>query len=234
MRTPTSNVGHCLATGILAREHVRDVVDRLLAPDMFSGWGVRTLTTRHPAYNPLSYHLGSVWPVENATLCFGLRRLGFDDEALRVAEGLFRLAELYPGDRLPECVGGYSRDEHPTPGAYPRANSPQAWNASAFPLVMQTLLGLVPYAARHVLVVDPVLPPWLPEVELHGLRVGGTTASLRCWRDDRRRIHARVIDRDGPLHLLRQPPPEALGVGLGRRLRALLGGGVRLAPAVQP
>lgn len=228
VRTPTSNVGHCLATGILARDRVPDVVARLLSPDMFSGWGVRTLTTRHPAYNPLAYHLGSVWPVENATICFGLRRLGFDREALRVAEALFRLAELYAGDRLPECVGGYSPDEHPTPGAYPRANSPQAWNTSAIPLVVQTLLGIVPYAARHVLLVDPVLAPWLPEVELHGLRVGGTTASLRCWRDGRNRAHVQVISKDGPLHLLRQPPPGALGVGLGRRLRALFGVGARV------
>jgi glycogen debranching enzyme len=226
-------VGHCLATGILARENVPAVVARLLAPDMFSGWGVRTLTTSHPSYNPLSYHLGSVWPVENATICFGLRRLGFDAEALRVAEGLFRLAELYPGDRLPECVGGYSREEHPTPGAYPRANSPQAWNASAMPLVIQTLLGLVPYGARHLLLVDPVLPAWLPEVEALGLRIGGTTASLRCWRDEKRRVHAEVLAKDGPLHLIRQPPPEALGIGLGRRLGALFGRSARPAPAAQ-
>ena len=222
VRVVTSNVGHCLATGIVARERLRDVVARLLAPDMFSGWGMRTLSTRHPAYNPLGYHLGTVWAVENATICFGLRRFGFDAEALRLAEALFDLAQLYAGDRIPECVGGYARDEHPTPGAYPRANTPQTWNASALPLVLQSLLGLLPYAARHVLVVDPVLPAWLPEVELHGLRVGGTTATLRFWRDDRGRTRAEVLEKDGPLHLVRQPPPEALGAGLGRRLRALL------------
>ena len=222
VRTATSNVGHCLATGILAREHLGDVADRLLAPDLFSGWGIRTLTTRHPAYNPLSYHLGTVWPVENATICFGLRRMGFGAEALRLAEALFRLSELYAGNRLPETVGGYAPDEHPTPGAYPRSNSPQMWNASALSLVLQTLLGLMPYAARHVLLVDPLLPPWLPAVELHGLRVGGTTASLRFWRDEHDRTHARVLDKDGPLHLIRQPPPETIGVGFGRRLRALL------------
>lgn len=221
VRGATSNVGHCLASGIIARERLRDVAGRLLAPDLFSGWGVRTLTTRHPAYNPLSYHLGTVWPVENATICFGLRRMGFDAEALRLAEAIFRLAELYAGDRIPECVGGYAPDEHPTPGAYPRANSPQTWNASALPLILQTLLGLVPYAALHALLVDPLLPAWLPEVELHGLRVGDTTASLRFWRDGHGATHARVLKKDGPLHVIRQPPPEA-GVGLGRRLRALL------------
>ncbi|HEX3130396.1 MAG TPA: glycogen debranching N-terminal domain-containing protein [Thermoanaerobaculia bacterium] len=223
VRSATSNVGHCLASGIVARDRLRDVADRLLAPDLFSGWGIRTLTTRHPAYNPLGYHLGSVWPVENATICFGLRRMGFDAEALRVGEAIFRLAELYAGDRIPECVGGYSPDEHPTPGAYPRANSPQMWNASALPLVLQTLLGLVPYGARHILLIDPLLPDWLPEVELRGLRVGGTTASLRFRRDRHGHARVRVLEKDGPLHVIRQPPPEAIGVGLGRRLRAFLG-----------
>jgi glycogen debranching enzyme len=222
VRAATSNVGHCLACGIIAREHLRDVADRLLAPDLFSGWGIRTLTARHAAYNPLGYHLGSVWPVENATICFGLRRMGFGAEALRLAEAFFRLSELYTGDRMPECVGGYAPDEHPTPGAYPRSNSPQTWNASALPLVLHTLLGLVPYAARHVLLVDPLLPDWLPAVELRGLRVGNTTASLRFWRDEHDRAHVRVLEKDGPLHVIRQPPLEAVNVGVGQRIRALL------------
>jgi glycogen debranching enzyme len=222
VRVVTSNVGHCLACGIIDRERLPDVVSRLMAPDMFSGWGIRTLTTRHPAYNPLSYHLGSVWAVENATICFGLRRFGFDAEAARVAEGLFELARTYTGWRIPETLGGYARDEHPTPGAYPRSNTPQTWNASALPLLVHTLLGLLPYAALNVLVVDPVLPAWLPAVELRGLRVGATVASLRFWRDGHGHSHAEVIEKDGPLHLVRQPPPESTRAGLGRRLRALL------------
>jgi glycogen debranching enzyme len=220
----TSNVGHCLATGILDRERLPRVVARLFAPDMFSGWGIRTLSSRHAAYNPLSYHLGTVWAVENATICFGLRRFGFDAEAVRLARALFDLASLYTGGRIPETVGGYSREDHPTPGAYPRSNTPQLWNASSFPLLVHTLLGLLPYAALHALIVDPVLPEWLPAVDLHGIRVGGTTASLRFWRDENGRSHARVLERDGPLHVVRQPPPEALHVGPGRRLRALLSG----------
>lgn len=230
LRVATSNVGHCLATGIVPRERRREVAARLLAPDMFSGWGVRTLSTAHPSYNPLSYHLGSVWAVENATICFGLRRFGFDAEALRVAEGLFALAELYGGHRIPETVGGYSADEHPTPGAYPRSNTPQTWNASALPLVVQSLLGLAPYASLHALVIDPLLPEWLPEIELRGLRIGNTSATIRCWRDDDGRGRAEVVDKDGPLHLLHQPPPESASAGFGRRVRALLGRG-SAAPA---
>src|SRR6185295_4675269 len=105
---------------------------------------------------------------------------------------------------------------------YPRSNTPQTWNASALPLVVQSLLGMAPYGALHALVADPVLPEWLPAVELHGLRVGSTTATLRFTRDEHGRGHVHVLDKDGPLHLLRQPPPES-GAGVARRLRALAG-----------
>jgi glycogen debranching enzyme len=224
VRALTSNVGHCLATGILQRDRLPRVVDRMFQPDLFSGWGIRTLSTRHLAYNPLSYHLGTVWAVENATTCFGLRRFGFAAEAARLARALFDLAGLYTGGRIPETVGGYAADEHPTPGAYPRSNTPQTWNASALTLCMQSILGLVPFAALHVLVVDPALPDWLPAVEVRGLRVGATTASLRFWRDADGRSHVHVLDKKGPLYVVRQPPPEALRVGLGRRIRSLLAG----------
>jgi hypothetical protein len=161
--------------------------------------------------------------VENATICFGLRRFGFDAEAARLAEGLFDLARTYAAGRIPETLGGYARDEHATPGAYPRSNTPQTWNASALPLCVQALLGLVPYAPLHVLMVDPVLPAWLPALEVRGLRVGATVAWLRFWRDARGHAHAEVVEKDGPLHVVRQPPPESTRAGLGRRLRALLG-----------
>ena len=207
-RTVTSNAGHCLAAGIVADEHVPKLVGRLFAPDMFSGWGVRTLSTSHVAYNPLSYHLGTVWPVENATIVFGLRRFGFDARALDLAEGMMGLTRLYERGRVPECVGGYSRAEFPHPGAYPRANPIQAWNQSGLVLVMQSLLGLQPVAMLHTLFVDPALPPWLPEVAVRGLRLGDATATLRFWRDDSGDSHAEVVEKRGKLHLVRQPPPS--------------------------
>lgn len=222
--TIASNAGHCLAAGILTDEHVPPVVGRLLAPDLWSGWGVRTLSSEHPSYNPLSYHLGSVWAVENATIALGLRRYGFDVQAARLADGLFSLAQRYPGDRIPECVGGYGRFTDPSPGAYPRANTPQAWNASAFPLLVHTLLGLQPVAPLDLLVVDPALPAWLPEVIVHGLRIAGATVTLRCWRDEAGRSHAEIVRKRGTLRLLRQPPPESLRAGVADRLRALLDG----------
>jgi len=221
-RSITSNVGHCLASGIIDDEHLPPVVGRLFAPDMFSGWGIRTLSMEHPSYNPLSYHLGTVWPVENATIAFGLRRFGFDAHALDLAGALFDLASLYERGRIPECVGGYARSEFPHPGAYPRANPIQTWNQSAFPLLLHTILGLQPVALLDLLVVDPVLPPWLPEVILRNLRLGGATATVRFWRDEAGKSHAEVVRKRGTLHLLHQPPPESVSHGARDRLGALV------------
>ena len=209
VRAVTSNVGHCLATGIVDVDHLRPVVERLFAPDMFSGWGVRTLSSSHAFYNPLSYHRGTVWAVEQATLLFGLRRFGFDARAHDLAKALFDLAQLYPEYRIPECVGGYARADAPTPGAYPRANTPQLWNATSFPLAVQVLLGLLPLAPLNTLVVDPSLPEWLPEVVVRDMRVGNARVTLRCWRTESGASRFRVLNKSGTLHVVRQPPPEA-------------------------
>src|SRR5947208_12665237 len=106
-RSIASNVVHCLTSGIIAEEYIRPVVGRLFAPDMFSGWGIRTLSSEHPSYNPISYHLGSVWAVENATIAFGLRRYGLDARTMDLFEAMVDLAMLYDHYRVPECVGGY-------------------------------------------------------------------------------------------------------------------------------
>jgi glycogen debranching enzyme len=217
----SSNIGHCIAAGIVSDEHLPAAVERLFAPDMFSGWGIRTLSARHAAYNPLSYHCGTVWPVEQATIAFGLRRFGFDSRALELAEGLFALAALYPEWRIPECVGGYARRDHPTPGAYPQANAPQLWNATAFALIVHTILGLQPLAPASTLVVSPSLPEWLAEVVLHDVRLGDAKATIRFWRDDRARSHAEMLEKDGTFRLIQQPPPESLSAGVSDRLRAL-------------
>jgi glycogen debranching enzyme len=222
VRALTSNVGHCLACGIIDRDRLPQVVGRLFAPDLFSGWGVRTLSSGHRFYNPLSYHRGTVWAVEQATILFGLRRFGFDARALDLARAFVDLAQLYPEQRIPECVGGYPRGEGPVPGAYPRANTPQLWNATAFPLIVQALLGLVPMAPVDTLVVDPVLPEWIPEIVVSRLRVGRACVTLRFWRDDDGRSRWDVVHKTGTLHILRQPPPESLTAGPGDRITAAL------------
>ena len=221
-RSITSNVGHCLATGIIDAERIPRVVDRLFAPDMFSGWAIRTLSTAHPSYNPLSYHLGTVWPVENASIVFGLRRYGLDTRAVELAGGLFDLGQLYDFGRTPECVGGYARTDFPHPGAYPRANPVQLWNQSAYIMLLHALLGLQPVAPLHTLGVDPILPSWLPEVTLRNLRLGDATATIRFTRSDSGAAHADVVEKQGTFHLVHQPPPESLHASVLDRLAALI------------
>jgi glycogen debranching enzyme len=165
-----------------------------------------------------------VWPVENATTAFGLRRYGFDQRALEIAEGVFDLAQLYQDCRVPECVGGYPRSESSGPGTYPQANTPQAGNQSGIVLLVQTLLGLQPVATLDMLVVDPVLPAWMPEVIVHGLRVGGATATIRFHRGDDGRAHMDVLEKRGTLRVIRQPPPESLNATIGDRFTALVDG----------
>ena len=221
IEAPTSNVGHCLASGIIDADHLPRVVGRLFAPDMFSGWGIRTLSSEHAFYNPVSYHRGTVWAVEQATTLFGLRRFGFDARAQDLAGALFDLSLLYPDYRIPECVGGYARGEFATPGAYPQANAPQLWNATAFPLMVQSLLGLLPVAPYELLMLDPALPAWLPEIVVHDLKVGAAQVSLRFWRDEPGKSHYEVLRKRGTLRVVRQPPPESLFAGAGDRAAAL-------------
>lgn len=222
IRARTSNAGQCLATGIVDSDHVPRLVRRLFEPDLFSGWGIRTLSTNNPAYNPLDYHLGAVWPVENATILFGLRRYGFDDRAEELTRALYELARLWPQGRTPECVGGYGRDQLAHPGAYPRANRPQAWNQSIWPVVMQSLLGLVPFAPLQLLLVDPVLPAWLPELSVRGLRVGEAKVTLRAWRDEDGTSHHEVVEQQGRLRVIRQPWLESFSADSWERARGLL------------
>ena len=223
VRAIASNAGHCLAAGIVDDRHIPRLVERLFEPDLYSGWGIRTLSSEHPSYNPLSYHLGSVWTVENATIAFGLRRFGFYEESFRLFRSVGELARLFDHFRVPECIGGYARDEFPHPGAYPQANVPQAWNQSAFPLLVQSLLGLQPLAPFDTLLVDPKLPEWLPEVTLENLRVGGATVSLRVWRDDGSEdVDLEILEREGTLRIVAQAPPESLTTSLWDRGKALV------------
>ena len=178
------------------------------------------MTTKNPAYQPLDYHLGSVWPVENGTILFGLRRYGFDHRVLQLARALYDLALIWPGGRIPECIGGYGRDEYGHPGVYPQANAPQAWNQSLWVILMQSILGLQPAASFHLLGVDPILPEWLPEATLHNLRVGEGSATIHFWRDSKGRSRFEVVEKHGTLRVVRQPPINALKTHWWNRVRA--------------
>jgi len=150
---------------------------------MFSGWGVRTLGEGHPSYNPVGYHVGSVWPHDNAMIAVGLRRYGFDEEFTRVLDGLLEAASRFDRYRLPELFAGFSRSELETPVPYPVACRPQAWAAGAVPYLLVSGLGLCPDGfERRLRDVRPLLPSWLERVEISGLALAGATVDLRFER----------------------------------------------------
>ncbi len=181
VRSVASNAGHCLASGIVPPERARRVADRLLAEDMWSGWGIRTLSAAHPSYNPFSYHTGSVWPHDNSIIAGGFRRYGLDAEAARVARAVFDAAAGFPGHRLPELWSGQPRDEGGFPVPYLRASAPQAWAAASVFQLVAVLCGIdarvAPDGIRE-LAVNPALPAWLPELTITNLRAGRGSMNL--------------------------------------------------------
>jgi len=163
IKSIASNAGHCIAAGIVDRALIEKIGSRLFAEDLFTGWGIRTLSSQHPAYNPYSYHRGSVWPAEQGIFALGFMRYGLYSYVESIARGQFEAAALFDLYRLPELFSGHARDaDHPFPAFYPQANFPQAWSASAVFSLLHALLGLYPYAPLNTLFIDPHLPQWLP------------------------------------------------------------------------
>ncbi|MDQ3870420.1 MAG: amylo-alpha-1,6-glucosidase, partial [Chloroflexota bacterium] len=200
------------------RDKAPRVARRLLAPDLFSGWGVRTLSSDNPAYNPFSYHRGSVWPVENATFAFGLARYGCWEELAVLARAIFDLSDLFVSNRLPEVIGGPPRDDHhPHPGIYPESHEPQGWSASMIVMLVQALLGLYPIAPLGIVAVDPHLPEWIPELRLSGVRVGTSVLDLEFLRRANGATDYLVVRRQGRARVVRQPVPDGLEATLWRR-----------------
>lgn len=209
VRSIASNPGHALAAGLVPIASARACADRLMADDLFSGWGVRTLSLDHPSYNPLAYHLGTVWPVENATFALGFKRYGLDDHLDRLATAMCESAAHFRNFRLPEAIGGLGRSESPVPSVYPKSNSPQAWSASAIVLLVQTLLGIYPFAPARVLaLVRPRLPEWLPAVTIRQLRVSDASVTIRFERQRDGSTGFDVIDKHGTLFVVEVPPPQ--------------------------
>lgn len=179
----TSNPGHLLWSGIVPQERAKKVVNRLFQPDMWCGWGVRTLSAQNPAYNPISYQRGSVWPHDNSIIAAGLKKYGYHEEANRIAEGIFAAASYFQSGRMPELFAGIERQENNFPVPYPDANIPQAWAAGSILLLIRTILGLEADAPQRKLKVQPSLPTWLSDLELTNLSVGDATVGLRFWRE---------------------------------------------------
>jgi glycogen debranching enzyme len=192
-----SNVGHCLWSGIVRPDRGQRAVRRFFEADLWSGWGIRTLSTRNPAYNPFSYHNGSVWPHDNGLIALGFKRYGFTEETNRVAHDIFEAASFFRRYRLPELYAGLARRDSPFPVQYVGASVPQAWAAGSIFHLLRAILGLRPDAPSRRLYVHPTLPAWLPELLLGGLVIGDTRVTLRFWREDARSRWEVVAQSDG-------------------------------------
>ncbi len=173
----TSNIGHLLWTGIVPPERVDRLAAHLTSPEMFSGWGLRTMSATNVGYNPLSYHCGSVWPHDTALAAAGLMRYGSDAAAHQLIEGLLD-ASVWTGGRLPELFAGFSKDDLAAPVPYPASCSPQAWASAAPLLLVRAMLGLDPNVLAGEVCLQPSLPNGISRLELADLRVGERRISV--------------------------------------------------------
>jgi glycogen debranching enzyme len=158
------------------------VVARLMAPDMWTGWGIRTLSAKNPAFNPYGYQTGSVWPHDNAFIAMGFMFYGFRAEAARIAHDISVAASHFLFNQLPELYTTLERDDA-FPIQYIGANVPQAWAAGSAFMLTQAILGFLPDAPRDKLYIDPWLPSWLPDITVQDLRIGKHKLDIRFWRD---------------------------------------------------
>ncbi len=207
VRTVSSNPGQLLWCGLPSPDHARRTAERLVADDMFSGWGLRTLSSKHPRYNPLSYQRGSVWPHDTMLTAAGMVRYGLDDSAATLVHGILDAACAFEESRLPELFCGIERDlGGPVP--YAEANVPQAWAAAAAPLAVQLFLGLVPDAPNGRCYLNGRLPDWLPRLEIDRLRVGHHNLRIVLARDGQATV-IEDLDADG-IQIVDAPTSAAL------------------------
>jgi glycogen debranching enzyme len=199
--TIASNPGHLLWSGIVYPELAEHVVSRLLEDDMFSGWGVRTLSSRNPAFNPLDYQLGAIWPHDNAIIAHGCKRYGFGEATNRIARAIFDTAAIFQGHRLPELFGGFHRSAHSLPVLYTQANIPQAWAAGSVMQFLQAILGVEADAPNNKLHLAPTVPDWLADLRIANLSVGDSVLDLEVTRGADRRPQLSALRHSGSIRL---------------------------------
>jgi glycogen debranching enzyme len=200
----SSNTGHALWSGIAQPERAGKIAERLLSDEMFNGWGVRTLTSAALRYNPLGYHLGTVWPHDNSLIAAGFKRYGLEQEALKIMSGLIEAAVHFQSYRLPELFGGFAHQDYGIPVSYPVACQPQAWSAGAVPYLLTTVLGLEGDGFESTLrIVRPNLPENVNQVELHGLKVGRGSVDLQFTRSGDH-VAAKVQQLKGKMEVILQ------------------------------
>ena len=198
----SSNPGQALWTGIVDEDKATAIVDRLTGGEMFSGWGIRTLSHKERRYNPIGYHLGTVWPHDNSIIAAGFRRYGFDKQAVQVLEGIIEAAQHFEHARLPEVFAGFSRHEFSVPVRYPVACHPQAWAAGSVPFMISSLLGLTADAFnKRLRVIRPVLPSGIAALDLLSIKVGDSTIDLHFQRTSTEVIEVSVTKNSGSIQV---------------------------------
>ena len=196
VRTVVSNSGHCLWLGILDEERGRAAGRRLMQRDMFTGWGLRTLSDHHPSYDPHSYQRGSVWPHDSVIAAAGLRRYGMAEEAWTILDGLLGAVMCFEDVQMPELFAGLPKSEFAVPVPYRMANVPQAWAAGSVLQMVRILLGLEPDLPSRRIYLDPALPAWCSRLELRRLKLGRHEVRLVVERKPDGR-HEVDCDADG-------------------------------------
>ena len=205
-----SNQGHLLWSGAVPADRAQHVRDALMGDALFSGWGIRTLGAGEAGYNPVGYHLGTVWPHDTALCAAGLRRYGYDADFTRVFEALIDAASHAPDHRLPELFAGFARTEFEAPVPYPVACRPQAWAAGSIPWLLVAGLGLrADGFERRLVVRRPSLPRWLTRVEVTGLRVAGARVDLVFERAAGGQVALSDARTDGDLEVVLELRGEA-------------------------
>ncbi len=183
VQSVASNAGHLLFSRVVPEARARRVARTLMAPESFSGWGIRTLAKGQRPYNPLSYHNGTVWPHDNSLIAMGFSNYGMQDLAGQILSGAYDASKQFRHHQLPELFCGMGRGEGDLVVSYPVSCSPQAWSSGAVFLMLRACLGLYPDAPRKTLrIVNPQLPPWMSEVTIEGMRVGNTRLTLQFTR----------------------------------------------------
>jgi glycogen debranching enzyme len=198
----SSNAGHALWCGILDDDKAHAVADRLMKADMHSGWGVRTLSDSIVAFNPVSYHNGSVWPHDNAIICEGMRKLGRIDDMMKIMYGIVEVSMSGSEHRLPEVFCGFERVGSLKPVDYPVSCSPQAWAAGSLLHMIRSCLNFQPDALNKMIkIVDPALPEWIGNISIRGLKVGSATLDIGFeWQHGS--TFAKVLRKSGTLKVV--------------------------------
>ncbi len=206
----TSNPGHALWSGIVPFDRREKVARRLFDEDLFTGYGIRTLSMRERRYNPAGYHVGTVWPHDNALIALGLKRAGQEARLLELFSGLYDAAQHFPSLRLPELFCGFARTAFGVPVRYPVACSPQVWAAASWSAFLQATLGILACApARELRIASPQLPLWLSWVEVQRLPVGSAEVDLRYERiGDHTAVDVRGMRGDVRVALVSRWDPE--------------------------